>query len=162
MTLPPHGFRVRAPLSPTCDPGWDDPFQHKHDATGPGLVRTSENAVNRKVIHEGHSLGQVSLDLLLNRGYISPEHRLGALDPEDPMAFEAVHEGEVISIAFGRGPQGEGTGRLRIGLNTLYKRPKARSLRFRTAAGLGVTAGTALAVATRSTLKEAQKSASNR
>jgi cation diffusion facilitator family transporter len=32
-----------------CDCGQDDPFYHKHDATGPSLARPSENAVKRKI-----------------------------------------------------------------------------------------------------------------
>src|SRR5215208_4878968 len=52
ITCPP--FRVRAPLSPTCDRGRDDPFHHKHDATGPSLVRTSENSVKAKFTGGAH------------------------------------------------------------------------------------------------------------
>jgi len=83
------------------------------------------------------------------------------VDPDDPLTFKSVHEDDVLSIAFGRSPEGESMHHVRIGLNTLYKRPKLRSLRFRTAAGLGVTAGTALALTGRSKLKRAQETANS-
>lgn len=71
--------------------------------------------------------------------------RLYPVDAADPLAFQAVYEKLPIPVVFTRDAAGQIERLLAggMGLDTLYKRPKAESLRFRLTAVLGGLVGLA-------------------
>lgn len=71
--------------------------------------------------------------------------RLYPIDAEDPLAFEAIYEGQAYRVIFERDVEADRVDRLCICFDRLRKRRKIQSLRVGTMAGLGVTAGAALA-----------------
>jgi CubicO group peptidase (beta-lactamase class C family) len=74
--------------------------------------------------------------------------RLYPIDARDPLAFEALHEGQPFRVVFQRDPETGRLDRLSVGFDRLHKRPKIRSIKVGAmAAGLGATVGTASAVA---------------
>ena len=77
--------------------------------------------------------------------------RLYPIDASNPLVFEGVfdlvYEKQVVRVVFARNDAGE-VDRLHTSFNTLYKRPRLASLRFRIGTALGVAgsvAGVALA-----------------
>jgi hypothetical protein len=73
--------------------------------------------------------------------------RLYPIDPADPLAFEAVYEGQPFRVVFERDADSGRVDHLLVGFDRLRKRPTVRSIRFKAMAGLGVTAGSVLAAA---------------
>lgn len=71
--------------------------------------------------------------------------RLYPVDSSDPLAFQAVHEGQVQSVVFKRNVIGR-VDRLCAGFFTLYKRPLIESLRFKSMAGLGLLGSLIVAI----------------
>lgn len=72
--------------------------------------------------------------------------RLYPVDPADPLAFEAVYEGQPFGVVFERGAGSGTVEHLLVGFDRLRKRAATRSLRFKATAGLGA-AGVVLAAA---------------
>jgi hypothetical protein len=72
--------------------------------------------------------------------------RLYPMDPTDPLAFEAIYEGQTFRVVFERGARSGRVEHLLVGFDRLRKRPRLRSLRFKAMAGLG--AGAVLATVT--------------
>ncbi len=70
--------------------------------------------------------------------------RLHPADAEDPLAFEARHEGEVLQVRFTRGVDGKiesvRTGSTRGGFLELHRRPRVTSLRLWSQVGAGASA----------------------
>jgi hypothetical protein len=71
--------------------------------------------------------------------------RLYPTDPADPLAFEALVEGQAQPVVFGREANSGRVDRLCVGFDPLRKRPGARSLRVKGVAALGTAAGAGLA-----------------
>jgi CubicO group peptidase (beta-lactamase class C family) len=66
--------------------------------------------------------------------------RLYPMDPTDPLAFEAIYEGQTFRVVFERGARSGRVEHLLVGFDRLRKRPRLRSLRFKAMAGLGAGA----------------------
>jgi CubicO group peptidase (beta-lactamase class C family) len=73
--------------------------------------------------------------------------RLYPVDPTDPLAFEAVYEGQPFRVLFERDAGSGRVGHLLVGFDRLRKRPRVGSLRFKAMAGLGVASGAVFATA---------------
>jgi CubicO group peptidase (beta-lactamase class C family) len=72
--------------------------------------------------------------------------RLYPIDPTDPLAFEALYEGQPFRVVFERDAASGRVEHLLVGFDRLRKRPLVASLRFKAMAGLGA-AGVAFATA---------------
>jgi CubicO group peptidase (beta-lactamase class C family) len=73
--------------------------------------------------------------------------RLYPIDPSDPLAFEAVYEGQPFRVVFERGAGRVRVDHLLVGFDRLRKRRGVGSLRFKAMAGLGAAAGVVFAAA---------------
>jgi hypothetical protein len=72
--------------------------------------------------------------------------RLHPIDPTDPLAFEAVYEGQPFRVVFERSAGSDRMEHLLVGFDRLRKRSRVESLRFKAMAGLGA-AGVVFATA---------------
>jgi hypothetical protein len=93
-----------------------------------------------RVLVKGGHLAVAALVGSLRKGL-----RLYPTDPSDPLAFEAVHDDQAMSVVFKRGPDGR-VASLQFGMNTLHKRSGSRSLRVRLLAGAAAATGLGLSL----------------
>jgi hypothetical protein len=80
--------------------------------------------------------------------------RLYPTNPSDPLAFEALVEGQAHPIAFGREHEEGCVNRLCVGFDRLTKRPRARSVRFKAQATAAMVAAAGFAAATQLAVRE--------
>jgi hypothetical protein len=74
--------------------------------------------------------------------------RLYPTDPSDPLAFEALIEGQAHPVVFGREREEGRVNRLYVGFDRLTKRPRASSVRFKAQAGAATVTAAGFAAAT--------------
>jgi CubicO group peptidase (beta-lactamase class C family) len=95
------------------------------------------------------------IEILVRDGQLHARTLIGPLrggvplypaDAQDPLIFEAIHDGQPLTLVFQRDGAGR-VDRLAFAFHTFYKRPAARSVRARALAGVGTLAALPLAAA---------------
>ena len=81
-------------------------------------------------------------------GPLRKSARLYPTDPSNPLAFEALIEGQVYPVVFGREHEAGRVNRLYVGFDRLTKRARTRSVRFKAQAGAATVATAGVAAAT--------------